>query len=198
MIRSDNAAERKDYFERFYQKYADPWSYDSCSYEIDKRVDTLSFLRPSYDRACEVGCSNGVLTGQLAPRCKRYIAVDVAEAAVTQARARLAASPQVEIRLMHLPHQDLDGQFDLLVLSEVLYFMSADELPKMAALAARHVVPGGDLIIVSYDGETETRLTGRQATDVFLNACAGDFEMRRAEQREGYHVRLLQRCHAAS
>lgn len=73
MIRSDDAAERKAYFETFYAEHADPWSYETCSYEIDKRADTLSFLRASYDRACEIGCSNGVLTQQLAPRDRKSV-----------------------------------------------------------------------------------------------------------------------------
>jgi 2-polyprenyl-3-methyl-5-hydroxy-6-metoxy-1,4-benzoquinol methylase len=193
MMRSDLPDERKSYFESFYAKYADPWCYDTSRYEIDKRADTLSFLRASYDRACEIGCSNGVLTEQLAPRCKVLVAVDIAEAAVAQAQSRLASYPQVEVMRRHLPHQDLDGTFDLLVLSEMLYFLSPPELAALAALAARRVVPGGDLIIVNYDGDTDTQLSGSQATQLFLDASAAAFTVVRAEQRPGYHVRLLQR-----
>lgn len=194
-MRSDVADERKSYFEELYAKHNDPWCYDTCDYEIDKRADTLTFLGDSYRRACEVGCSNGVLTKQLAPLCHELIGIDVAEAATVQARERLAGWSNVEIKLMHLPHQDLDGAFDLLVLSEVLYFLSATELAAMAGLAARRMVPGGDVIVVSYDGETQTGLTGRQATDLFLAGCVADFETLRSEQRQGYHVRLLRRRH---
>lgn len=192
-MKSDNPADRQAYFDRLYDSDADPWRYDDCAYEIAKRADTLSFLRDHYSRACEVGCSNGVLTRQLAPRCDSILGIDIAEAAAQQARERLAGFPQVQIRVMHLPHDDIPGPFDLLVLSEVLYFLSPDELAAMAALAARRVAPGGDLIIVSYDGETQTALTGRQATDVFLTETAASFAVMRREQRENYHVRLLRR-----
>lgn len=196
-MRSDFADEQKSYFDRLYARHDDPGRYEACSYEIDKGAETLSFLHASYERACEIGCSNGVLTEQLAPRCRELIAIDAAEAATTQARARLVQWPQVEIRLMHLPHQELDGNFNLMVLSEMLSFLSAPELSAMAALAVRHVVPGGDLIIVSQDGETETELTGRQATDLLLEGCVGTFDLLRDKRRQGYHVRLLQRRHAA-
>lgn len=195
-MKSDNPAQRQAYFDSLYDHNADPWRYDDCDYEIAKRADTLSFLREHYSRACEVGCSNGVLTRQLAPRCARILGIDIAEAAARQARERLATFPQAEIRVMHLPHDDVPGPFDLLVLSEVLYFFSPDELVAMAGLAARQVVPGGDLIIVSYDGETQTGLTGRQATDAFLTETDASFAVMHSEQREQYHVRLLRR-HAA-
>ncbi len=196
-IRSDVADEQEPCFDGRYARHDDPWHYDTCGYEIDKRADTLSFLYASYQRACEIGCSDGVLTEQLAPRCRELIAVASAEAAATRARARLAQWSQVDIRLMQVPHQDLDGEFNLLVLSEVLYFLSAPELVDMAALATRRVVPGGDLIIVSNDSETTTQLTGRQATDLFIAGCGDAFEILRAKQRQGYHVRLLQRRHGA-
>lgn len=195
-MRRDVPSECSTYFEGLYARHADPWRYDTCRYEIHKRADTLSFLRDRYARACEIGCSNGVLTEQLALRCNQLVAVDSTEGATAQTRARLVHSAHVEIRQMHVPYQDLDGKFDLLVLSEVLYLRSAPELTAMAALAERRVVPGGDLIIVSYDGATETELTGRQATDRFLQETRAEFKVTHSRQRQGYHVRLLQRRHA--
>jgi predicted TPR repeat methyltransferase len=192
-MRSDTQTDRQAYFDSLYDGNADPWRYDDCDYEIAKRRDTLSFLRDHYETACEIGCSNGVLTRELAPRCTSILGIDIAQAAAQMARERLADLPQAQIRVMHLPHDDLPGRFDLLVLSEVLYFLSPAELSAMADLAARKVMPGGDLIIVSYDGETRTDLTGRQATDAFLSHAQSAFDLLRAGQREQYHVRLLRR-----
>lgn len=195
-MRSDTQADRQAYFDSLYDGNIDPWQYDDCDYEIAKRIDTLSFLRERYAKACEIGCSNGALTQQLAPHCDSITGIDIAEAAAAQARARLVAFPHAEIRVMHLPHDDLPDAYDLLVLSEVLYFLTPVELAAMADLAARRVEPDGDLIIVSYDGETQTELTGRQATETFLGHALAHFDLLRAEQREHYHVRLLRR-HAA-
>jgi len=192
-MRSDAPAERKTYFETLYAGNADPWQYNTCPYEIAKRAHTLALLRPRYARGCEIGCSNGALTAMLAERCDTILAVDISPAAAAMARERLAEVANAEVRVLHLPHDDLDGTFDLMILSEVLYFLDAAEVAAMAALAARWVRPGGDVLIVSYDGETLTRLTGRDTTDRFVAAAAPHFAVIHAEQRPEYHVRLLRR-----
>ena len=195
---SDTMTGRKRYFEDLYKKDPDPWRYDTCDYEIAKRADTLSFLKPRYENACEIGCSIGVLTEDLAPRCARLTGVDISPTAAAIARERLAGRGNIEIKVLHIPYQDIDDRFDLLVLSEVLYFLNEAELDDLAAFAARRVVDGSDLLIVTYDGETQTQLTGRAATERFVAAASPAFDLIRAEQREEYHVRLLRRRHEES
>ena len=192
---SDTMTGREGYFEDLYKKDPDPWRYDTCDYEIAKRADTLSFLKPHYENACEIGCSVGVLTEDLAPRCGKITGVDISPTAAEIARDRLAGRGNVEIKVLHIPYQDIDDRFDLLVLSEVLYFLGETELVDLAAFARRRVVADGDLLIVTYDGETQTQLTGRAATERFVAAAAAAFDLIEAEQREEYHVRLLRRRH---
>lgn len=197
-MRSDLASERESYFESLYARSSDPWRFEDSGYECAKRADTMSFLRARYRSGCEVGCSIGVLSEQIAPRCDSFLGIDIAQAAVQRAQSRLGRFPQANIRVRHLPHDDLDADVDLLVLSEVLYFLSPDEILGMAELAERRVVPGGDVLIVSYDGETQTALSGREATDMLLAASKPYFDLIAEEQREGYHVRLLRRGEARS
>jgi cyclopropane fatty-acyl-phospholipid synthase-like methyltransferase len=190
---SDDQNGRREYFEALYGRDADPWRYEDGPYEIAKRADTLSFLRPHYSNACEVGCSIGVLTEALAPRCDRLLGLDISETAAAIARRRLSGAVNVKISVRHLPYDTLEGGLDLLVLSEMLYFLSEAELNALAELAARSVISNGQVLIVSFDGETQTRLDGPASTAVFLAAAQPDFELIRAEQREHYHVRLLRR-----
>ena len=190
---SDRPSDRAAYFDALYRKDADPWRYVTCDYEIDKRRDTLAALRPRYASACEVGCSIGVLTAELAARCDRLIGIDVSAEAVASARVRLAGFPNVEIRQAHLPHDEPAETFDLLVLSEMLYFLTGEEIDALAALGARRVEPGGEVLIVNYDGETQTHLNGRASSDRFLGAAAQDFDLLRSEQRAEYHLHLLRR-----
>lgn len=191
---SDTPQTRGAYFDALYANDADPWHYNDRAYEITKRADTLRALpRAIYARACEIGCSIGVLTADLAPRVQRLIGVDVAEAAAAHARRAVAAFPHVEIRVMHTPAELPAGMFDLLMLSEVLYFFTAEELAVMAAFAARQVVPGGDVMIVSYDGETLTTLNGRQSTHAFTAAAAAHFDIVTEMFRPHYHIRILRR-----
>ena len=77
------------YFDQVYQANRDPWNFESSPYEQKKYTTTLATLpHPHYAEAFEIGCSLGVLTARLAPRCGKLLAVDVSEAALAQARAQ--------------------------------------------------------------------------------------------------------------
>ena len=68
------------YFEALYASDPDPWRFASSDYERDKYAATLAALpRQLYRSGLEVGCSIGVLTAMLASRCRRLLAVDVAD-----------------------------------------------------------------------------------------------------------------------
>ena len=123
------------YFAALYQADADPWRFASSDYERRKYAATLAALpRQAYRRGFEVGCSIGVLTSQLARRCDHLLAVDVADQALAQARARCAGQPGVRLERMEVPSQLPDSSFDLLLLSEVVYYWSVGDLERMAAV----------------------------------------------------------------
>ena len=63
------------------------------------------------------------------------------------------------------------GSFDLIVLSEVLYYLHAADLERVAAQAAEALEPGGDLILCHWLGETDYPLTGLEATERFVAAA---------------------------
>jgi len=66
--------------------------------ERAKYAATLAALPgQANERAFEMGWSIGVLTAQLARRCRCLLAVDVADAALARARERCASLPQVDV-----------------------------------------------------------------------------------------------------
>ena len=82
------------YFDTLYQQ-EDPFEYRTRWYEARKRALTLASLpRDHYLRGWELGCSNGVLTAALAPRCAQLLATDLSEQAVTAARLTASLDPQ--------------------------------------------------------------------------------------------------------
>ncbi len=119
--------------------------------------------------ALEVGCSIGVLTAQLAPRCDRLLALDVAEAALTRARA---ACPGVRFERRRIPQAWPPGRFDLILLSEVLYYLDAAGIRETASRAANALQPGGCILMVHYLGETDYPATGDEAAGLFSEAAA--------------------------
>ena len=77
-----------DYFDQMYRR-PDPWDYESSWYEQRKYALTLAALRRErYENGFEPGCSIGVLTELLAPRCRHLLAADFHDGALARAHAR--------------------------------------------------------------------------------------------------------------
>jgi cyclopropane fatty-acyl-phospholipid synthase-like methyltransferase len=139
------------YFEAMYASDPDPWGFTSRWYERRKYALTLAALpRARYRSAFEPGCSIGVLSEQLAPRCDRLLCTDVVPAAVASATDRLRDQPHVTVERRALPDGWPDGPFDLIVLSEVGYYLGVRELPGTLERAARSLEPQGDLVAVHW------------------------------------------------
>jgi len=141
----------EDYFAGVYGASPDPWGFTDRWYEERKRAITLAALpERRYGTAFEPGCSIGVLTEGLATRCAALLATDVSTVALAAAAARLARAPHVRFARAALPQDWPDGAFDLVVLSELLYYLGDDDLHAVAALAVRAVAPGGTLLSVHW------------------------------------------------
>jgi SAM-dependent methyltransferase len=158
------------YFDDVYRANNDPWAFASSPYERQKYADTLAALTlPHYEQAFEIGSSIGVLTAQLALRCGHLLSVDVSEAALAQARQRCAGLPQVTLRKLQVPNEFPEGQFDLILLSEVGYYWSPADLARAADLLLAALAPGGQLLLVHWTPVVpDYPQTGDEVHDFFL------------------------------
>ena len=186
-------ANRRATFDALHADGSDPWDFETSDYERDKRAATLAALpRQRYSDALEVGCSLGVLTEQLAPRCGSLTAVDVSPVAAARARARLTAYPRVRIVVAdvptHWPTPPPPHGYDLVVLSEVLYFLQAVEIDALArqthAALARH----GHVLLVNWTGPNDLPLNGDAAAERFLRS--GAWRHRPVVRAEQYRIDL--------
>jgi LmbE family N-acetylglucosaminyl deacetylase/SAM-dependent methyltransferase len=126
---ASTAAER---FDAAYAEHEDPWRVTTRWYERRKRLATLAALPDErYGRALEIGCSIGVTTAGLAERVDELLAVDVAPTAVARARARLADAPHVRVEVRDVGVDWPAGGFDLVVMSEVGYYLDDDALDRV-------------------------------------------------------------------
>lgn len=175
-----------EHFDRLYASDPDPWKFATSAYERDKYAATLAALsRPRFARAFEVGCSIGVLTRQLAARCDAILAVDVADAALQAAAARCQDRPHVQFARMVVPQDWPPGAFDLILFSEVLYYLDDAQRATAARLSLQSLSPGGAMVLVNWHGPTDGFCTGDDAAEGMIAACAPALRpvtQRRAEQ----------------
>jgi SAM-dependent methyltransferase len=140
-------------FDRMYDDADDPWGFTTSAYEARKRAITLASLpRPRYRSAFEPGCANGVLSDLLADRCDALLACDVSGRAVRLAERRLGPCRTVRLERREIPRDWPTETFDLIVLSELAYFLQPDELERTMSLIASSLEPGGDLVVVDWLG----------------------------------------------
>jgi SAM-dependent methyltransferase len=180
------------HFERLYRENPDPWGFTTSRYEQQKYEATLSALGTRrFEMALEVGCSIGVLTSRLAARCDQVIGVDFAPSAVTAARARCARLPGVRIEQMQVPRQWPEGSFDLILFSEVLYFLDESDLKETCDHALRSLLPDGLVLLVNYTGKTDDPLDGDTAASSFIKAAAPTLQPLLERRELHYRIDLL-------
>ncbi len=121
-----------DALERVHAEHADPWGVDERWYERRKRALTLAMLpRERHGRTLELGCSTGALAADLATRCESVLAVDASATATRAARRRIdvaGLAARVEVEQRSVPEDWPDGSFDLVVVSELGYYLSPRDL----------------------------------------------------------------------
>ncbi|MDQ0028472.1 LmbE family N-acetylglucosaminyl deacetylase [Arthrobacter bambusae] len=150
---SNTAADAERVFDAVHAASSDPWDYSSSWYEKRKRALTLAALpNPRYARGVELGCSTGVLSVELARRCEQLLCVDASGQALASAAARLAGHPGVTTAHMTVPTQWPDGRFDLIVISEVGYYLTPAELDAVLEKTMDSLMPGGTLVMCHWRG----------------------------------------------
>ncbi|MQA32366.1 class I SAM-dependent methyltransferase [Modestobacter roseus] len=138
------------FFDAMYAAAEDPWSMRARWYERRKYALTTAVLpRERYAEGLEVGCSVGELTARLADRCDRLTGWDASAAAVERATRRVAGAGSVRIEQATVPDHPLP-QVDLLVLSEVLYYLDQPDLQRFLAQVPGAVRPGGTVLAVHW------------------------------------------------
>ncbi len=181
------------YFDALYAADADPWRFETSDYEAQKYAETIAALpRPYYCDAVEVGCSVGVLTEQLAARAKTVLGVDVSQAALDRAATRCAALPHVRFAKLRVPDDPLPGRYDLILLSEVLYYFDTPTLARLAENLRGVAMSGADLVLVHWLGETpDYPQTGDSAVEAFVSATRDWTAIMRQERRQDYRLDVL-------
>jgi trans-aconitate methyltransferase len=162
-----------DYFDSLYAAHDDPWGLSSRWYERRKYDLTMASLpRAHYRNAFEPGCSIGVLTARLAPRCDSLLAMDVSRASLDRASNR-DLPPSVRLRQGALPDDWPIEVFDLIVLSEIGYYFSKADLDVVVGHLQHSLSPDGHLVAVHWRPRVSDYPLGGEEVHETLRTTAG-------------------------
>ncbi|SDT48928.1 class I SAM-dependent methyltransferase [Actinoplanes derwentensis] len=140
-----------DHFTGLYLAKDDPWDIAVKWHDRRKFAVTVASLpREHYRRCYEPGASVGTLSRMLAERCDEVLATDSVEEAVQLARENTADLPNVTVERAELPAGLPGGDFDLIVIGDLLYYLSADDLAATLTGLVQRLEPGGDLVAVHF------------------------------------------------
>ena len=185
------------YFIDVYRNNEDPWNFETSDYEKAKYTATINALpKTLYANAFEVGCSIGVLTERLASRCRQLLAVDAADAPLLKARKRLQNLPNVTLEKMMVPEQFPTGMFDLILVSEVGYYLSEADLHTFSVQIISHLQEAGHLLLVHWTPEVpDYPLTGDKVHEEFMTWSGGNKPLKHLhhQREEKYRLDLFER-----
>jgi 2-polyprenyl-3-methyl-5-hydroxy-6-metoxy-1,4-benzoquinol methylase len=195
MTTNNRVSRRPGYFKKLYAANPDPWNFTNSTYEAAKYQATLAVLGDQkFESAFEIGCSIGILTRMLAKKCRSLLAVDIVETALTTAAENCAAFPHVSFKNLQVPAAWPAGQnFDLIVCSEVLYFLSPRDISRLAGQACESVVSGGLVLLVNYTEPVDEPCSGQQAAKTFIQATHAHFAVRQQIRQDKFRIDLLVR-----
>lgn len=162
-----------DYFSRLYASNDDPYALKTRWYEQRKRAIVLASLsRPRYANIYEPACGAAVLSIELAARCDRLLSSDGSADAVAIARRRLAGLPHVTVQQHGLPRDwpHAHGPFDLILLSELGYFLEQPDWRAVAEAAAQSLGEGGELLACDWRPDFAERRQSTQSVHAALEA----------------------------
>ena len=150
-MNEENKTLTPEYFEKVYAANDDPWDFQTSKYEAAKYEATLAALpRENYENAFEIGCSIGVLTEQIAAKCVKILAIDVSEKAIEQAKIRCRNLPNIRFKIMRFPEEVPGGKFDLIIISEVGYYLSPPDWEKAMTKIYSQLTENGQVALVHW------------------------------------------------
>jgi LmbE family N-acetylglucosaminyl deacetylase len=158
-----------DEFDQLFSQSADPWHYDVAPYEQVRFARTIEALGGRrFHSGLEVACAAGVLTERIAPHCDQLVAVDASREAIAHARRRLQQWTHIDIRVARMPDQLPDGRFDLIMLSDVLYYFGLRGLMEFLLAVIDRAQPDAMIVLVDYLGPMGIAVNGEMAAEASI------------------------------
>lgn len=110
------------------------------------------------DEVLECACGTGLLTGEIAPRCRSLVATDFSANMLRRAEKKYGSFPNVRFERADILRLDYpDASFDAVVAANVIHLL--DEPYRALRELDRVCRPGGRIIIPTYMNQTDKGTT---------------------------------------
>lgn len=175
-----------DGFERKFRETIDPWDYSGSAFEARKRRVLLRACGTGpYGRGLELGCAIGETSRELARICLRLVALDSSPTALREARRRNAGDARIAFAEAVLPADFPAGRFDLIVVSELVYYLKPRDLRRLMERVVAATAPGGRVVLLHHtvpfaDAAQDPALAQREAHERLSRAMRCVFVQRTA------------------
>jgi len=140
------------HFEGLYRKKPDPWNYENYEFEKEKYLKTFQAIPDEVETVWEIGSSEGLFTQYLLESGKRVLGVDISATALERAQERLKDyGDRIRLQRLDITKEDIDGTFDLILASEILYYLGGKNiLLLLEDKFYRHLRPGGYFLLCHF------------------------------------------------
>lgn len=178
------------YFKGVYDANDDPWNFETSRYEAEKYAVTIASLpQKKYKKTLEIGCSIGVLTALLAQKTEHLLATDVSEKALEKAKERCKDLENVEFRLVSFPREMPNDRYDLIMISEVAYYLSPEDWENAITKLYDLMLPNGNIMLVHWLPEVhDYPQTGDEVHETFEKMMKDKLVKTFSRREENYRL----------
>lgn len=160
-----------DEYEQRFQTDPDPWDFETSPYEQAKRRATLDACGEQRRLATlELGAANGVLAAELAMNSASLVAIEATPTAAALARERLEPLLGSVVVEGLIPGDVPPGPYDLIVASEILYYLDEPSYQRTLEQLDEWLAPGGRLVAVHWRPTSPERPRSAETVHADLRA----------------------------
>jgi 2-polyprenyl-3-methyl-5-hydroxy-6-metoxy-1,4-benzoquinol methylase len=193
---------RRKRYDRFLSDNLWDFEKPSCIDRYQKVLEVVEKHMPlPWGDVAEVGCGVGVFTASLVERGARVAASDISQVALERTRARCGDAANLELRVVDLERDVLEGEYDVVFAMDVLECIHGRSTIEAATNKVANAVRPGGLLLVTMSRLPEmighSRLwfqliEGAEAMFAFLNGRYGLTLLERRDE-ERYSIAVFRR-----
>lgn len=147
----------RSYFEIKYSK-RDPYLTTSNNREIEKLEITFNSIKGhNYKHILDIGCGEGYLIEKLLPIADMVTIIDISRLSINRARNRIGKRENIKFIREDILRFDTQERFDLIICSEVLFYLQVPDIISLANKIVKWLLPGGHLLLVHVYGANEDK-----------------------------------------